>query len=53
MEKPPSTSQDSLKIDVSAAVFFSPDSVQLEKVKDSLDTSVYKARRAEDGRGGE
>ena len=43
IEKPPSSYQDTLKIKVEAAVFFCPDSVQLEKVKDTLDTSVYKA----------
>ncbi len=26
-----------------AAVFYSPDSIQLDKVRDTLDTSVYKA----------
>jgi len=43
MEKPPSTKQDTLAIRGRAAVFFCPDSIQLEKVKDTLDTSVYKA----------
>ncbi len=43
MGKPPSATSDTLRIEGSAAVFFYPNSVQLEKVKDSLDTSVYKA----------
>lgn len=43
MGKPPSSYQDTLKIKVAAAVFFYPDSAQLKKVKDTLDTSVYKA----------
>lgn len=43
VEKPHSASPDTLTVRVAGAVFFSPDSVQLEKVKDLLDTSVYKA----------
>ena len=42
MEKPPSASQDTLKIDRPAAIFYYPDSFQLASVKAVLDTSVYK-----------
>jgi hypothetical protein len=41
--KPPSTFQDTLTVNVPAAVFFSPDSVQLIKLKALLDSNVYKS----------
>jgi len=39
--KPSSTFSDTLKINSSAAVFYSPDSLQLEKIKSVTDTRVY------------
>lgn len=41
--KPPSIFSDTLKIDAKAAVFYYPDSVQLEKIKAGLDTPVFDA----------
>ncbi len=42
IEKPPSTYPDTLTINLPAAVFYYPDSLQLKKIKALLDTSVYK-----------
>ncbi len=39
--KPPATFQDTLLIDFSAAVFYYPDSVQLQKIKAETDTMTY------------
>jgi hypothetical protein len=41
--KPPSFFSDTLKIDSKAAVFYYPDSNQLETIKAGLDTSIYEA----------
>lgn len=41
LTKPPSTYQDTLLIDRTAAVFYHPDSVQLEKIKKIEDSTVY------------
>lgn len=41
--KPPSNYQDTLFIDYAAAVFYHPDSLQLEKVKEMTDSGVFGA----------
>jgi hypothetical protein len=41
--KPPAIFSDTLKIDSKAAVFYYPDSIQLEKIKASIDTSSFEA----------
>lgn len=41
--KPPTFFSDTLKIDSKTAVFYYPDSIQLEKIKARSDTSVYYA----------
>ena len=41
LTKPPSTYQDTLLIDRIAAVFYHPDSAQLEKIKQIEDSMVY------------
>jgi hypothetical protein len=43
MIKPPTIFSDTLKIDSQAAVFYYPDSLQLEKIKAGLDTSTFDA----------
>ena len=40
-KKPPGTYQDTLTINLPAAVFYHPDSLQLEKIKAITDTMVY------------
>jgi hypothetical protein len=42
VQKPPAAFQDTLIIKSQAAVFYYPDSIQILKIKDSLDSSVYK-----------
>jgi hypothetical protein len=42
VQKPGSTYQDSIVVNTAAAVFFHPDSIQLEKLKTLLDDQVYK-----------
>lgn len=41
LTKPPSSYQDTLLIDKTAAVFYHPDSLQLEKIKKIEDSMVY------------
>ena len=41
--KPPSTFHDTLQIDFSAAVFYLPDSLQLEKIKELTDSTIFEA----------
>ena len=41
--KPPAMFSDTLKIDTKAAVFYYPDSLQLEKIKAGIDTSSFDA----------
>lgn len=41
--KPPSNYQDTLKIDFRAAIFYHPDSLQLLKIKELIDSGVYDA----------
>lgn len=41
LHKPPSTTQDTLKISTAAAVFYSPDSLQLEKIKEQTDHRIF------------
>lgn len=41
LTKPPASYQDTLLIDKTAAVFYHPDSVQLEKIKKIEDSLVY------------
>jgi hypothetical protein len=41
LTKPPSSYQDTLLIDKTAAVFYHPDSMQLEKIKKIEDSMVY------------
>ena len=43
IQKPPSTFEDTLKINASAAVFFEPDSVQLQKIKQVTSEPVFKS----------
>jgi hypothetical protein len=40
-KKPPSSFSDTFNIDVPAAVFYSPDSLQLEKIKSLTDSSIF------------
>ncbi len=40
--KPPSIYLDSIDVDFPVAVFFYPDSLQLQKLKNTLDSSIYK-----------
>ena len=41
--KPPSSYSDTVKIDFSAAVFYSPDSLQLEKIRSTTDPGPFGA----------
>jgi len=41
--KPSSNFQDTMQIDFSAAVFYLPDSVQLEKIKELTDSAIFDA----------
>jgi hypothetical protein len=41
--KPPANFSDTLKINSAAAVFYSPDSLQLEKIKSVTDTKIFEA----------
>ena len=41
--KPPSASNDIAQIDCPAAVFYSPDSVQLQNIKDITDPGVFES----------
>ena len=41
--KPPGSFSDTLKINSAAAVFYSPDSLQLEKIKSVTDTKIFEA----------
>lgn len=41
--KPPSNFRDTMQIDFPAAVFYHPDSLQLEKVKDLTDSAIFDA----------
>lgn len=41
--KPPSTYNDIAEIDYPAAVFYSPDSVQLQKIKEITDPGVFES----------
>jgi hypothetical protein len=41
--KPPSTFNDTMKIDFRAAVFYVPDSLQLEKIKELTDSTIFEA----------
>jgi hypothetical protein len=41
--KPPSNFQDTMQIDFSAAIFYLPDSVQLEKIKELTDSAIFDA----------
>ena len=41
--KPPSTFNDTMKIDFPAAVFYVPDSLQLEKIKELTDSTIFEA----------
>ena len=45
--KPASTSRDTLYINVAAAVFYSPDSLQLEKIKSAMDSGAFAANMHE------
>jgi hypothetical protein len=47
LNKPPSTFPDTLKINFTAAVFYSPDSLQLQKIRSLTDPSVYEANMHE------
>ena len=41
--KPPSSFQDTMKIDFPAAVFYIPDSLQLEEIKELTDSVIFDA----------
>ena len=41
--KPLSNFQDTMQIDFSAAVFYHPDSLQLEKIKELTDSAIFEA----------
>ena len=41
--KPPSTFNDTMKIDFPSAVFYLPDSLQLEKIKELTDSTIFEA----------
>ncbi|HEX6848849.1 MAG TPA: hypothetical protein VF144_17815 [Chitinophagaceae bacterium] len=41
--KPPATFNDTLPIDIPAAVFYLPDSLQLEKIKELTDSAIFDA----------
>lgn len=43
LSKPPSNYQDTLVIDFTAAIFYYPDSLQLLKIKESIDSGVYES----------
>ena len=43
LTKPPSNFQDTMLIDFPAAVFYLPDSLQLEKIKELTDSSIFEA----------
>ena len=43
LSKPPSNYQDTLAIDFTAAVFYHPDSLQLLKIQQIVDSAVYDA----------
>ncbi len=45
--KPPATYQDTLKIDLIAAVFYSPDTLQLQKIKDITEEKVFESQMHE------
>jgi hypothetical protein len=42
--KPPSSYQDTLKIDVPVALFYSPDTVQLQKIKKITEDRVFESQ---------
>ena len=41
--KPPSSFQDTMQIDFLAAVFYIPDSLQLEKIRELTDSAIFEA----------
>jgi len=43
LTKPPSNFRDTMQIDFPAAVFYLPDSLQLEKIKELTDSGVFEA----------
>ncbi|HEY5969435.1 MAG TPA: hypothetical protein VIU35_15755 [Chitinophagaceae bacterium] len=43
LTKPPSNFQDTMQIDFQAAVFYLPDSLQLEKIKELTDPAIFDA----------
>ena len=43
LTKPPSNFQDTMKINFRAAIFYLPDSLQLEKIKELTDSSIFEA----------
>ena len=43
LTKPPSNFQDTMQIDFHAAVFYLPDSLQLEKIKELTDPAIFDA----------
>ena len=43
LTKPPSNFQDTMQIDFPAAVFYLPDSLQLEKIKELTDSAIFEA----------
>ena len=43
LTKPPSNFQDTMQIDFQAAVFYLPDSLQLEKIKELTDSAIFLA----------
>lgn len=47
LQKPPSSFSDTLTIDTPAAVFYSPDSLQLEKIRSATDAKIFDANMHE------
>ena len=43
LTKPPTSFQDTMQIDFQAAVFYLPDSLQLEKIKELTDAGIFDA----------
>jgi hypothetical protein len=47
LSKPPATYQDTLIIDLKAAVFYGPDSLQLKKIKEITEETIFEAQSHE------
>ncbi len=47
LSKPPAYYQDTLKIDLTAAVFYSPDTIQLQKIKERTEERIFESQTHE------